>query len=169
VVRSRLAGALVALAALALDQGSKQWLLNRFGLADRQPVRLAPCLDLVLAWNRGISYSLFTTDSARGPWILLAITLVATALLALWLWRSEGVVTAVALGLLIGGALGNAYDRFAYGAVVDFVYFHVGGFSWYIFNGADVAICVGVAVLLLGSWIAQPAPAHASKLPENTG
>lgn len=167
MVRTRLVGLVVALAVLLLDQGSKQWLLNGFDLAERQPVRVGPGLDLVLAWNRGISYSLFTTDSARGPWILLAMTLSATVLLAVWLWRTDAGVTAVALGLLIGGALGNAADRFAYGAVVDFVYFHVGGFSWYIFNGADVAICIGVAVLLLGSWIAQPAPANASKLPEN--
>ena len=111
-----------------------------FDIANNQPVRLAPVLDLVLAWNKGISYSLFTTDSRYGPVILLAVTLAATALLAWWLWRATAAFTAVALGLLIGGALGNAYDRYAYGAVVDFVYFHVGGFSWYIFNGADCAI-----------------------------
>jgi signal peptidase II len=168
VVRTRLIGALIALVVLLLDQGSKQWLLNGYGIAERQPVRVAPILDLVLAWNRGISYSLFTTDSAKGPWMLLAVTLGATALLAAWLWRTDQTVTAVALGLLIGGALGNAYDRFAYGAVMDFIYVHAGGFSWYIFNGADTAISIGVAVLLLGSWITQPAPAPASKLPENT-
>jgi signal peptidase II len=168
VVRTRLVGALVALVVFVIDQGTKQWLLKGVGLATRQSVHLASFLDLVLAWNRGISYSLFTTDSARGPWILLALTLSATVLLAVWLWRTDSGVTAVALGLLIGGALGNAADRFTYGAVVDFVFFHVGGFSWYVFNGADVAICIGVAVLLLGSWIAQPAAAGASKLPENT-
>jgi signal peptidase II len=168
VTRPRLIGFAVALAALVVDQASKLWLLNGFDLAANQPVRLTPFLDIVLAWNRGISYSLFTTDSASGPWILLAITLGVTVLLAAWLWRAEQTITAVALGLLIGGALGNAYDRFAYGAVVDFVHVHAGSFSWYIFNGADVAICVGVAVLLLASWFVQPNPAAASKLPENT-
>ena len=166
-MRLRLLGAVIALLALACDQASKLWLLNGFHLAAKQPVVVTPFMDLVLAWNRGISYSLFTTDSAKGPWILLAVTLAATVLLAVWLWRTDQAWTAVALGLLIGGALGNAYDRFAYGAVVDFVHLHVGNFSWYIFNGADVAICVGVAVLLLGSWIAQPAGGHASKMPEN--
>jgi signal peptidase II len=166
-VRLRLLGAAVAIVALALDQGSKLWLLNGFDIASRQPVRVASFLDIVLAWNRGISYSLFTTDSSQGPWILLAVTLAATLLLVVWLWRTDQTVTAVALGLLIGGALGNAYDRFSYGAVVDFVYFHVGRFSWYVFNGADVAICIGVAVLLLGSWITQPMQTSASKMPEN--
>lgn len=166
-MRLRLLGAVIALITFACDQGSKLWLLNGFDIADKQPVTVTPFFDLVLAWNRGISYSLFTTDSAKGPWILLAVTLAATLLLAVWLWRTDQPWTAVALGLLIGGALGNAYDRFAYGAVVDFVHLHAGNFSWYIFNGADVAICTGVAVLLLGSWIAQPDTGRASKMPEN--
>ena len=164
-MKTRGLGALLALLVFLVDQGTKLWLLRVYDIASKQPVRLAPVLDIVLAWNRGISYSLFTTDSARGPYILLAVTLVATALLILWLWRSRGIVTAAALGLLIGGALGNAYDRFAYGAVVDFVYFHLGGFSWYIFNMADVAIVCGVVVLLLESLL-RPAEADASKLPE---
>ena len=165
-MRARLLGALTAALALLIDQGSKLWLLQGFGLAERQPVHLAPVLDLVLAWNRGISYSLFTTDSAKGPYILLAVTLAATALLIVWLIRTTTSVTAAALGLLIGGALGNAYDRFAYGAVVDFVYFHVGGFSWYVFNGADCAIVLGVFILLIESVFGASADA-ASKMPEN--
>ncbi len=127
-----------------VDQASKQWLLRGFDIAARQPVRVAPVLDLVLAWNKGISYSLFTTDSRNGPWILLGVTLAATVLLDRLALALDGDRSRPsALGLLIGGALGNAYDRFAYGAVVDFVYFHVGGFSWYIFNGADCAIVAG--------------------------
>ncbi len=167
-MRPRLLGAVIALVALVIDQASKLWLLNVYDIASRQPVAVTPFLEIVLAWNRGISYSLLTTDSASGPWILLVVTLLATLLLALWLSRTDQTATAAALGLLIGGALGNAYDRFAYGAVVDFVHFHVGRFSWYIFNGADVAICVGVAVLLLSSWFAQAAADHASKLPKNS-
>ena len=161
-------GVAIALAVLVLDQASKQWLLHGFDLAARQPVRLAPVLDLVLAWNRGISYSLFTTDSRYGPWILLAVTLAITAALVVWLWRATTTITGVALGFLIGGALGNAYDRFAYGAVVDFVWFHVGRFSWYIFNGADCAIVAGVGLLLIEAF-RQPAKADASKMPETRG
>lgn len=163
-MRLRAIGAIIALLVLLIDQGSKQWLLRGFHIADKQPVRVASVLDIVLAWNKGISYSLFTTDSRNGPWILLAITSTATVLLAVWLWRSTSPLTAGALGLLIGGALGNAYDRFAYGAVVDFIHFHVGSFSWYIFNGADCAIVAGVGTLLFES-LRVPAE-NASKLPE---
>lgn len=161
---ARLIGFLAALAALAIDQASKQWLLFGFDIGARQPVRIASFLDLVLAWNRGISYSLFTTNSALGRTVLLTVTLLATLALAIWLWRVRRRLTALALGMLIGGALGNAYDRFAYGAVADFVWFHLGGFSWYIFNGADVAIVAGVAILLYESFVVRPGP-NASKMP----
>ncbi|WP_131116025.1 signal peptidase II [Lichenihabitans psoromatis] len=157
----RVLGLLVALAALAADQASKLWLLFVYDLGNHQPVRLLPFLDLVLVWNRGISYSLFTTDSERGRVILLAVTLLATAALVVWLFRVHSRFTAAALGLLIGGALGNAYDRFAYGAVADFVWFHARTFSWYIFNGADIAIVIGVILLIYES-IFQRA---ASKMP----
>ena len=155
-----LLGVAVALAVLLVDQASKQWLLFVYDIEARQPVHLGPFLDVVLARNRGISYSLFTTDTADGRMVLLGVTLVATLALAVWLWRTRKTLVAVALGLLIGGALGNAYDRWALGAVTDFVWFHVGRFSWYIFNGADVAICAGVAILIVESFFggsARPA------------
>lgn len=162
-----MAGVLIAALTLLVDQALKLWLLFDFDIAERQPVRLAPVLDIVLAWNKGISYSLFTTNSSKGPYILLAITMIATALLAMWLARAQTLGTSLALGLLIGGALGNGYDRFAHGAVVDYVYFHVGSFSWYIFNAADVAIVCGVGLLLLGSF-RERSPSDASKLPKNS-
>jgi signal peptidase II len=164
VTTLRLWGIITALAALLADQASKQWLLFNFDIGARQPVRLAPFLDIVLAWNRGVSYSLFSTDSAQGRAVLLTVTLVATAALAIWMWRTRSRITILALGLLIGGALGNAYDRYAYGAVADFVWFHIGSFSWYIFNGADVAIVFGVCVLIYESFLGKPR-IGASKLP----
>ena len=160
----RLAGLLIALVALAIDQGSKQWLIFVYGIKDRQPVRLAPFLDIVLVWNRGISYSLFTTQGSTGRLVLLGLTMVAIVALAIWLSRTRSWQGAIALGLLIGGALGNAYDRYTYGAVADFVWFHYGDFSWYIFNGADVAIVVGVAVLIVDAFFGRAGPA-AAKLP----
>ncbi len=90
-----------------------------------------------------------TTDIER--YLLLALALAAIVLLFVWLWRSRSRLSALALGLIIGGALGNAYDRWAYGAVADFFRFHVGDLSWYVFNLADVAIVAGVALLLLES------------------
>ena len=160
----RALGLSLALLALLLDQGSKQWLRVSFDIEDRQPVALGPFLDVILRWNRGISYSLFTSDTEAGRYTLLVVTLAATAALAVWLWRAKDHATAAALGLLIGGALGNAYDRFAYGAVMDFVHLHAGGFSWYEFNGADAAITLGVIVLLYDAVLA-PRWRPASKLP----
>jgi signal peptidase II len=148
----RLLGFLTALVTLVIDQGHKLWMLFVFDIAKNQPVQLAPFLDLVMAWNPGISYSLLRADSDLGRYGLLALSLTVTAGLSIWLWRAPLKLTTVSLGLIIGGALGNAYDRFAYGAVADFFHFHVGSFSWYVFNLADVAIVAGVGLLLYESF-----------------
>lgn len=140
----------LALAALAfgLDQTHKWWMLDVVGIGDRQPIALTSFFELVLTWNYGISYGLFRTH-AQG--LLIALSLLVTA--ALWLWanRASKVFTSAALGLIIGGALSNALDRAVHGAVADFFHFHVGDFSWYVFNLADVAIVAGVGLLLYES------------------
>jgi signal peptidase II len=148
----RALGFLVAVVTLAADQGHKIWMLDVFDIAARQPVALTPFLDLVMAWNPGISYSLLSAGTPQGRLALLVLSLAATLLLSVWLWRAPNRITTVGLGLIVGGALGNAYDRFAYGAVADFFHFHVGGFHWYIFNIADVAIVAGVGLLLYESF-----------------
>jgi len=148
----RLLGFLVAAITLVVDQGHKIWMLDVFDIAARQPVALTPFLDLVMAWNPGISYSLLSAETPQGRLALLGLSLAATALLAVWLWRAPDRLTTLGLGLIVGGALGNAYDRFAYGAVADFFHFHVGNFHWYIFNLADVAIVAGVGLLLYESF-----------------
>src|SRR5687768_14512054 len=141
-------GIMVALIVCAFDQVSKLWLLNVFDLANRGIVHLTPFLDLVLTWNTGISYGLFPQESDFGRYVLLALK--AGAVLVLWVWlaRAESRLTALALGLIIGGAFGNAIDRLAYGAVADFVLFHITTpsfkFTWYVFNLADAAIVAGV-------------------------
>jgi signal peptidase II len=145
-------GLAVAAATAVIDQASKLWLLFAYKLGDRGVVTLTPFLDLVLAWNTGISFSLFASDGDTGRWILLALMIVAIVLLWIWLARADSPLTAIGLGLIIGGAIGNAIDRFAYGAVADFVRFHITTesiqFSWAVFNVADAAIVVGVAFLL---------------------
>jgi signal peptidase II len=119
------------------------------------PTRLAPFLDFVLTRNTGISYGLFQTQGPVGPWVLLGLKAAAVVLLWVWLARAKDRLTALALGLIIGGAVGNAIDRLAYGWVADFVFFHVSGanwrFNWYVFNLADVAIVAGVIGLLYES------------------
>ncbi len=147
----RALGAAVALLTLAVDQANKLWLIFVFGIASRQPVELTPFFDVVFAKNPGISYSLFSARTEVQRYLLLAITLVATACIAFWLWRARSRLVAFALGLIVGGALGNAYDRIAYGFVADFYHFHVGSFSWYIFNLADAAIVIGVGLLIVDS------------------
>ncbi|MEM7427185.1 MAG: signal peptidase II [Pseudomonadota bacterium] len=147
-------GAATALIAFAVDQAHKWWMLGPFDIAARQPVRIAPFMDLVLAWNHGVSYGWFSSLGANGRWILIAVSLAITVMLAVWLVKATDRLSALALGLLIGGALGNALDRVIHGAVADFFFFHGFGFSWYVFNLADVAIVAGVAGLLYASWTA---------------
>ena len=123
-----------------------------FDIGSRQPLHLTSFLDLVLAWNTGISYGLFQPGAGRRTMGLLALKVIAVVLLALWLARTGSRLSAVALGLIIGGAIGNAVDRLVHGAVMDFVLFRITAaawsFQWYVFNLADVAIVAGVVGLL---------------------
>ncbi len=154
-------GVIAAVAVIVLDQAVKLWLLFVFDIGHRGAVSVTPFFDLVLEWNTGISYGWFRNEGAAGQAILLAVKAVAVIVLAIWMARSRTLIATVALGLIIGGAIGNVIDRFAYGAVVDFALFHVqiGGkpFNWYVFNLADVAIVAGVAALLYDSFVGVPA------------
>jgi signal peptidase II len=154
-------GFTIALVTLLLDQASKLWLLFGYNLAGRGRVPLLPFFDLVLTWNRGISYGMFQQDTTLGRFVLLGITLGAVVLLWLWLARATNRLMALSLGLIIGGALGNAIDRLAYGAVADFALFHITTasftFNWYVFNLADAAIVAGVAGLLYDSLLGDRA------------
>jgi signal peptidase II len=149
-------GLTVAVLAGVADQASKLWLLYGFDLEKRMPTAVAPFVDLVVTWNSGISYGLFQQRELAGAWALLAFKMVAVIGLWAWLSRASSRLTAVALGLIIGGALGNAVDRLHWPGVMDFVLFHVEtaawNFRWYVFNLADVAIVAGVAALLYDSF-----------------
>jgi signal peptidase II len=151
----------VACVAAVLDQAVKLWVLYGLSVPTRGPVRIAPFLDFVLVWNTGISYGWFQQTGPAGQWALLAIKVIAVALLWLWLARAPNRLVALALALIIGGALGNAADRLVWGAVVDYVLFHVTTasftFNWYVFNLADAAIVAGVACLLYDSFRASGA------------
>jgi len=140
----------LALAALVfgLDQTHKWWMLDVVDIGNRPPIALTSFFELLLTWNYGISYGLFRTN-AQG--VLIALSLAITAVLWLWANRAPKLLTSVALALIIGGALSNALDRAVHGAVADFFHFHVGSFSWYVFNLADVTIVAGVGLLLYES------------------
>ncbi len=148
-------GLATAVVTAALDQALKLWLLFVFELGRRGTVRIAPFADLVLAWNTGISYGLLQTESVLGQWLLFAFKAAAVVALAIWMARSHTRLATFSLGLIIGGAIGNAIDRAAYGAVVDFMLLHaqIGEktYNWYVFNLADVAIVAGVIGLLYDS------------------
>ena len=154
-------GVIAAIVVLALDQASKLWLLNVFDIARRGAVKLTPFFDLVLAWNVGISFGWLQNESPIAQIGLMVIKAAAVIVLSIWMAWSRTLIATVALGLIIGGAVGNAIDRLAYGAVVDFALFHVHfgekTYNWYVFNLADAAIVAGVAALLYDSFLGVPA------------
>lgn len=154
-------GLIAALITLVLDQASKLWLVYGYELGKRGLVTITPFFDLVLAWNTGISYGWFQSENAFAQTILIVIKAGAIVLLAVWMARSQTVMATLGLGMIIGGAIGNAIDRFLHGAVVDFALFHaqLGGrrYDWYVFNLADVAIVAGVLALLYDSFRAPDA------------
>jgi signal peptidase II len=154
-------GLAAAIVTCALDQAVKLWLIFGFELGSRGMVAVAPFVDLVLTWNTGISYGWFKQEGSLGQWALLVLKGVAVALLWIWLARAASRLSAIALGLIIGGALGNAIDRLIYGAVADFVLLHITtpqwSFHWYVFNLADAAIVAGVAGILYESLVGERA------------
>ena len=164
MTRTRRLGLAALLLTLAADQASKLWLLFGVPLLPGQAIRFTPFVDLVFTWNRGISFSMFQMDGDVGRWGLTAFMLVASVALTVWLWRTHDALVALGLGLIVGGALGNAIDRIAYGAVFDFIRLDLKLFLWpTIFNIADAAIVVGVLLLLYDSL--RPKGSNAPELP----
>jgi signal peptidase II len=146
-------GLIVCAVTFLADQANKLWLLDVFGIAGRGRVRLTPFLDLVYVKNIGISYSLFDQASVAGQLLLAGFGLLATGGLWIWLARAgTSRLMGLSLGLIMGGALGNALDRVRLGGVADFFSLHAFGFYWYVFNLADVAIVAGVLGLLYDSF-----------------
>jgi len=146
----RRAGLLIAVLVLALDQASK-WVILTKVMRPPQVVEITPFFNLVMGWNRGVSFGLFHSDSPVHVIVLSGIAMVIVIALLVWLWRAVSRWTAVALGLIIGGALGNVIDRLRFGAVADFLDVHAFGYHWPAFNVADSAIVVGAGMLILES------------------
>ncbi|HTV36252.1 MAG TPA: signal peptidase II [Xanthobacteraceae bacterium] len=148
-------GLVIAAVACLADQAVKFWLLVVMHLNSQAPVVLTPFAELVLTWNTGISYGLLPQNGPVGPWALLGVKVAAVAFLWIWLVRTHSRLTALALGLIIGGAVGNAVDRLHWPGVMDFVLLHLDtarlSLRWYVFNLADVAIVAGVVGLLYES------------------
>lgn len=148
------AGLLTAALVAIVDQAHKVWMLDVYKIEEKVRVSLTSFFDLVLSKNTGISYSLFSQSDYQGQIFLAAFAFLAS--LALWVWLNKdapGRLMAISLGLIIGGAVGNAIDRLRLGWVADFFDFHAFGYNWYVFNIADIAIVAGVAGLLYDSFI----------------
>lgn len=142
-------GLTVAATTCIVDQVNKWWIINVMDLPNRGTVPVLPFLDLRFTLNTGISYSLL--DRPTYEWQLILATVAVIASLALWVWLATSAtnkIMGIGLGLIIGGAIGNGIDRILLGGVADFYKLHAFGYSWYIFNIADVAIVAGVAALL---------------------
>jgi signal peptidase II len=139
-------GLAVAVVTLVLDQLGK-WAALAW-LAPDSALRVTPFFNLVLVWNRGVSFGMFNSGGTFAPWLLSGLALAVVVGLVIWLKRSNQVLTGLGLGLVIGGALGNVIDRIRFGGVVDFLDFHLAGYHWPAFNVADAGICVGALLLL---------------------
>jgi signal peptidase II len=152
-------GLAVAIVAALLDQASKMAVLWYFGEAGcaSHLVAVTSFFDLVLTCNRGVSFGMFNQTGQAGlnSLIFTALAAIVVVILAVWLYRVRSGFLAVAIGLIIGGAIGNVIDRLRFGAVVDFLYFHAGAWYWPAFNFADSAICLGVAAMLLDGLLSR--------------
>jgi len=143
-------GLALALAIIGLDQLSKWWITDVV-MQPPDNITLLPFFNLVLAHNRGVSFGMFAAGSEAGKWFLVGVAGVITLFLVNWLYKATSGLSILALGLIIGGAVGNVIDRIFIGAVVDFLDFHAFGYHWPAFNVADISISLGAAILIFES------------------
>ena len=141
-------GLLVALGVIIIDQVSK-YVIMHYVLADYAAMIVAPFFAIVRAWNTGVSFSMFNDFGIKGVYILSGVALVIVALLLNWLRKEQSRLLQVALGFIIGGALGNVIDRIHLGAVFDFLDFSIGDYHWPAFNAADSFICIGAGLIII--------------------
>jgi signal peptidase II len=135
---------------VVLDQASKWW-ITEVVMQPPESVVVLPFFNIVLAYNRGVSFGMFAAGSDAGKWMLVGLAALITLFLLHWLYKATNTLNVLALGLIIGGAVGNVIDRIAIGAVVDFLDFHAYGYHWPAFNVADISIFVGAGLLILES------------------
>lgn len=148
-------GFMCALIVLLADQIGKAFVLSHFSESPEH-VEIAPFFNFVLAWNKGVSFSMLHSDHPAMPWVLVTVALLICAVVTHWLIAEKNPATQVCFGLILGGALGNVVDRIRFGAVVDFLDFHIGAYHWPAFNIADSAICVGAGVILVWNLFFAP-------------
>lgn len=140
-------GLLIALLTFLADQASKFALVEKLLARQGEGIEILPFFKLIMVWNYGISFGMFAHSGEWRKYLLIAVAIVITAVMLVWLWRVQTRLLTVALSLIIGGAMGNVIDRFRWGAVADFFYFHYQDWYWPAFNIADSAIFIGVVLL----------------------
>jgi len=146
----------VAIVVIILDQMTKWWILTSV-MTPPQRIPVTGIFDLVLVYNRGVSFGLLGGAPSWATAALIAFALLLSMALCIWMWRADSLLLGTALGFVVGGALGNVIDRFLHGAVVDFLDFHAAGYHWPAFNVADSAITIGVVILIIDSLKSKPA------------
>lgn len=141
-------GAYLMVLVALIDQLTKWWVLDFFS---QPPFRyfVTPNFNLVLHFNKGMSFGLFSNGHDLMPYVFIVVAMLIMGFLVTWLLRAQNMVVVFGLGLVLGGAVGNVVDRLRFGAVVDFLDFHAFGYHWPAFNVADSAIVGGVILLLI--------------------
>lgn len=127
------------------------WIFSKGEMFSAPPIEILPFFNLVMVWNQGVSFGMFSNNSEIGPWLLSGLSLVIASGFFIWLLRKPSAWQALAICLVIAGAIGNVFDRVRFGAVIDFLDFHVMGYHWPAFNIADSAIVIGVFILIAHS------------------
>lgn len=143
----------LAVLTLVLDQATK-WLMLYWVMDPPRVIPVLPFFNLVVVWNQGVSFGMFG-GGAVSPLVFVGLSAVIVGAMVVWLRRADSLWTQIAIGLVIGGAIGNVIDRLLFGAVYDFLDFHVAGWHWPAFNVADAGICVGVVLLLVESLLPE--------------
>ena len=154
----------IALIVIGFDQASKIWIVEQV-MQPPQIVEVTPFFNLVMGWNYGVSFGIFNQHSPWNAWVLSAIAIAIVIVLLFWLRKADKGLVVLALGMIIGGALGNVIDRVRFGAVADFLDFHVAGYHWPAFNVADSGITVGAALLVLDALFAK-SEKHKTRTPD---
>ena len=145
----------LAFAVFVIDQLVKYWIIHIVRLEEQMSIPVLPFLSLTWVENRGVSMGMLTAGTEVGRWMLVGLTALIAIVVAFWIRRERAWPEALALGLVLGGALGNIVDRIRFGYVVDFVHLHAGPWSFYVFNVADAAITIGVIILLARALIGR--------------
>ena len=134
-------------------RGLLDWLVSAPERLPYLGMDVLPFFNWVVVWNQGVSFGMLSNDTNYGPYLLIALSFAIVIGFLIWMFRTDDRAHQIGIGLVIGGAIGNVIDRFRFGAVFDFLDFHIFGLHWPAFNIADSAICIGVFILMIYAFL----------------